>query len=302
MLDVSIIIVSYNTREFVKKCLQSLALSKPKLAYEVIVVDNASSDGTQKEIPRLPLFEEKNFKFIANEKNLGFSRANNVGIKASSQSKYKLFLNPDTVLGKTALDYMFSFMEKNPKAGAATCKLIVSENGKVDDATHRGFPTPWNAFTHFSGISKLFPSSKFLNGYYLGWCFLDKTHQIDALAGAFMFTRSKAGEEVGWWDEDYFFYGEDIDFCYMLKQKGWKIYYVPEVSCFHYKGVSGGIKKESKDITTATMDTKKRVTKWRFNAMKIFYKKHYADKYPGLLTALVNLAIDAKLWYTLKRL
>ncbi len=303
MLDLSIIIVSYNTKEFLRECLESILKATPQINYEVIVVDNASSDGSAKEFQNSDIFKKnKNFKFIENKNNLGFSKANNIGVKASKDSTYKLFLNPDTVLRRDTLDHMFLFMEKNPKVGASTCKLVVDKNGKIDDATHRGFPIPWNAFTHFSGLSKLFPHSKFLNGYYLGWYDLDKTHQIDVLAGAFMFTRSKAGEEAGWWDEDYFFYGEDIDFCYVLKEKGWEIYYVPQVECFHYKGVSGGIKKESKGLTTATIETRRMVTKSRFSAMKIFYRKHYMKKYPTVLTWLVILSINIKLWYTLKRL
>ncbi|HYM65402.1 MAG TPA: glycosyltransferase family 2 protein, partial [Candidatus Sulfotelmatobacter sp.] len=131
-------------------------------------------------------------------------------------------------------------------------------------------------------------------GYNLGYMDLSKTHVIDALAGAFMIVRRKAGEEVGWWDEDYFFYGEDLDFCFMLKQKGWKVYYVPEVSILHYKGVSGGIKKDSQKITTASKETKKFATKWRFAAMRIFYKKHYEQKYPWIVTRLVYLGIYLK--------
>lgn len=297
MLDLSIITVSYNTKEFIRKLLSSIEENISKeISYEVVVVDNASSDSSvlmiKKEFPKV--------KLIANKDNLGFSKANNIGIKKASKSRYVLFLNPDTLLEKGTIEYMIKFMDEHSNAGASTCKVVMG-NGQIDDATHRGFPTPWNSLTHFSGISKLMPKSTFLNGYYLGWKDIDKVHEIDALAGAFMLVRREAGEDVGWWDEDYFFYGEDIDFCYMLKQKGWKIYYVPNVSIFHHKGVSGGIKKNSKEISTATKETRVRITKSRFNAMKIFYKKHYAKKYPGLLTLLVMLGINAKLWYSLRK-
>lgn len=188
---------------------------------------------------------------------------------------------------------MVNFMDQSPKIGASTCKVVLT-NGKIDDASHRGFPTPWNALTHFSGLAKLFGNLKHFGGYNLKHLDFSKSHEIDALAGAFMIVRRKAGEEVGWWDEDYFFYGEDLDFCYMLKQKGWQIYYVPDFSVLHYKGVSGGLKKVSKDMTTADNETKKRATKARFNAMRIFYKKHYEDKYPWILTRLVYLGISLK--------
>ena len=318
MLDLSIIIVSFNGKEFLKKCLASILQSmEGKLKYEIIVVDNASSDGSPSEIFRLRAsfadlrFAEgsgkareaskaeqdyggqANFKFILNKENVGFSKANNQGIKISENGKYVLFLNPDTVIQKNTIERMIEFMDSNKDAGAATCKLVML-NGKIDDASHRGFPTPWRAFSHFTGLSRIFPKSRIFGGYNLGWRDLNKTHEIDALAGAFMFVRRIAGEQVRWWDEDYFFYGEDIDFCYMLKQLGWKIYYVPDVFVTHYKGISGGIKSISKQISTASEETKKIATKWRFAAMRIFYNKHYKQKYPWFVTQLVNLGISVK--------
>jgi GT2 family glycosyltransferase len=188
---------------------------------------------------------------------------------------------------------MVEFMDKDKDAGAATCKVMMP-NGKIDDASHRGFPTPWNAFTHFSGIAKVLGKTKLFGGYSLGYLDFSKVHEIDSLAGAFMIVGKHAGEEVGWWDEDYFFYGEDIDFCYMLKQKNWKIYYVPQFSVLHYKGVSGGFKKVSRDITTASPETRRRSMQARFNAMRIFYKKYYEKKYPWFITRLVYLGISLK--------
>ncbi|MEX2013220.1 MAG: glycosyltransferase family 2 protein, partial [Candidatus Levyibacteriota bacterium] len=242
----SIITVSYNTREFIRKLLSSIEdnISK-EVDYEVVVVDNASIDGSVQMLER----EFPKVKLVVNKDNLGFSKANNLGIKKASKSRYILFLNPDTLLEKGTIEHMIKFMDGHPDAGASTCKVVMG-SGEIDDATHRGFPTPWNAFTHFSGISKVMPRSTLLNGYYLGWKDIDKVHEIDALAGAFMLVRREAGEQVSWWDEDYFFYGEDIDFCFMLKQKGWKIYYVPTVSIFHHKGASSGIKQISKEKTT----------------------------------------------------
>jgi GT2 family glycosyltransferase len=289
MLDLSIIIVNYNAREFLKKCIASILENIKNISYEVIVVDNNSSDDSsemiRKEFPKV--------KLIANKVNSGFSKANNQGIKISEKSRYVLFLNPDTVVQKQAVERMIDFMDANKNVGASTCKLVML-NGKMDDAIHRGFPTPWNAFCHFSGAEKLFPKSKLFAGYSLGWKDFDSIHEIDVLAGAFMLVRRNAGEEAKWWDEDYFFYGEDIDFCYMLKQKGWRIYYVPDVFITHYKGVSGGIKTVSKEITTASEETKKRATRWRFEAMRIFYKKHYQQKYPQIINLLVNAGISVR--------
>ena len=199
------------------------------------------------------------------------------------------------------LEAMLDFMKKTPNAGAATC-LLRLQSGEIDDATHRGFPTPWNAICYFSGIARIFPKSMLFNGYNMGWRDMDKTHEIDALAGAFMMVKRKAGDEVGWWDEDYFFYGEDLDFCYKLKQKGWKIYFVPSVEILHYKGVSGGIKKESQHISKASDETKLLATNARFDAMKIFYRKHYRKSYPSIVTWIVLQGIELKRRMTLGKM
>lgn len=286
MIDLSIIIVNYNTKEFLKKCIFSITKNVKDVSYELIIADNNSSDNSaemvKKEFPQI--------KLIVNKENVGFSKANNQGIKASRESKYVLFLNPDTIMQDQTIEEMLKFMDSHKDIGAATCKLIMP-NGKIDDASHRGFPTPWNSFCHFTGLSRIYPKSLIFAGYNLGWMNLKKTHEIDVLCGAFMLVRRQAGEQVGWWDEDYFFYGEDIDFCYELKQKGWKIYYVPKVWITHYKGVSGGIKSVSKEISTASEETKRRATKWRFDAMRTFYNKHYEQKYPWIINFLVDKGI-----------
>jgi GT2 family glycosyltransferase len=296
-IDLSIIIVNYNAKDFLRECVQSILREiSPKVSYEIIVVDNASTDGSvqmiAKEFPEVHL--------IASKENLGFSKGNNAGIKKSS-GRYVLFLNPDTVMKKDTMESMIEFMDETPKAGAATC-FVRMQNGKLDDGAHRGFPTPWNAFCYFSGLAKLFPGSTIFNGYNGGWKDLDKIHEIDALVGAFMLVRREAGEDVGWWDEDYFFYGEDLDFCFELKARGWKIYFVPTVEILHHKGVSAGIKKHSEHISTADSDTKVRATQARFTAMKIFYTKHYLKKYPRLLTWLVFQGIDFKLRRSLRKI
>lgn len=286
-MKLSIIIVSYNTKAFLMRCLGSIFETVQKsLLYEIIVVDNASADGSVEEMQNLEI------KIIENKKNLGFAKANNQGVKQAT-GKYLLFLNPDTVVHKQTLEKMIVFMDEGEDAGVATCRIDLP-NGQLDDACHRGFPTPWNAFCYFCGLSKLFPRSKLFSGYMLGWMDLTTVHEIDACAGAFMLVRRTAGEQVEWWDEDYFWYGEDLDFCYRLKEKspsvnsgrGWKVYFVPTVSILHYKGVSGGIKSVSKDLTTASKETKALATNARFEAMRLFYKKHYQKKYPHLITWL----------------
>ena len=286
-LDVSIIIVTYNSFDTIRQCLDSIEKTVKKSSFEVIVVDNASSDGSVKEI------QNSKFKIIRNKENLGFSKANNQGIKISQKSRYVLFLNPDTVVYKNTIDGMIDFMDKTPDAGAATC-FVELKNGKLDGSCHRGFPTPLRSMFYFIGLCKVFPKSKFFAGYNMTYLDFNRTHEIDALAGSFMITRREVGEKLNWWDEDYFFYGEDLDFCFRIKKLGYKIYFVPQYRALHYKGVSSGIKKVSKDISKATKETKLFATKHRFNAMRIFYKKHYKDKYPWIINSLVNIGISIR--------
>lgn len=288
MIDLSIVIVSYNVKEFLYECLKSVYKNSKEFSFEVIVVDNASKDGSSAMVKE----KFKDVILVTNKKNLGFSKANNLGIK-KSKGRYLLFLNADTIVYPKTLKTLIDFMNVETQAGASTCRVVMP-SGKIDDASHRGFPTPWNAFSHFSGLSKILPKTRLFGGYNLSYLDFDKTHEIDALAGAFMFVRRLAGEQVGWWDEDYFFYGEDLDFCFMLKQKGWKIYYVPKVSILHYKGVSGGIKKHSKHITTADKQTRIKVSGERFRAMRLFYRKHYENVYPKFVTKLVYFGIFLK--------
>lgn len=206
MTDLSIIILSYNTEAFLRECLKSLfaVLRHDKsITSEVIVVDNASSDNSvamvKKEFPEVLLIE--------NKENSGFAKGNNLGIK-KAKGAYVLFLNSDAVIADTPdalpFRYLLSFMKEHEHVGALTCRVNLP-NRTIDDACHRGYPTPWNAFCHFSGLGSLFSSSTFFNGYHMGYRHLDIPHEIDALAGAFMLVKRDAGEAVGWWDEDYFF-------------------------------------------------------------------------------------------------
>ncbi len=292
MTDLSIIIVNFNTKKFVIDLVKSIVSNYQKeiasQKFEIIVVDNNSLDGSVGALNKI-----KGITLIENEENLGFSKANNIGVR-KSKGRYVLFLNPDTLVHKDTLGKLMNFMDEYLEAGAVTCKVLLP-NGKIDEASHRGFPTPWRSFTHFSGLWRFAKKNNFWNGYYLGACDLSKLHKVDVIAGAFMFVRREAGEQIGWWDEDYFFYGEDIELCYQFAQKSWDVYYYPDVSILHYKGVSAGFKKISEKISTADKETKRMATWHRFNAMKIFYNKHYRQKYPMIVNFIIFAAINIKL-------
>jgi len=280
-LDLSIIIVNYNTRALLEKCLTSVGSSKGLSGYEIFVVDNASTDGSS-------LMVGKRFLKVAiikNSENLGFSKANNLAIK-KTRGRYILLLNPDTYVKENTLSEMISFMEANPEAGVATCRVELP-SGQLDLDCRRSFPTPWVSFTHFSHLSRIFPKSKFFGRYQMTYKNEDEVAEVDSCVGAFMMIRREAQREVGLLDESFFFYGEDLDWCFRFKEKGWKVLYNPKVKIIHYKGASSGMKKTSKDVTSATREAKRKALIASTEAMEIFYRKHYIKKYPKIVSFLV---------------
>lgn len=289
-VEVSIIIVSFHSEHTIIECIQSVLKTVRKNSYEIIISDNSLDDKTKDTVESFKTRD--NIMFIDNGENLGFSRANNIAVKKAS-GDFILFLNPDTQVYDGAIDGMIDFMKNHPDCGVSTC-FVELTNGQLDDSSHRGFPTPWRSFSYFSGLSKMMPSSKFFGGYNLSYLDISKPHEIESAAGSFMLVRRNVGNEIGWWDEDFFFYGEDLDFCYRVKEKGYTIWFVPQYRVLHLKGVSSGIKKVSKDITKANQETKKLATYHRFKAMEIFYDKHYRNKYPDLINFFVKSGIKVK--------
>jgi hypothetical protein len=291
-VDLSIIIVNYNTRQLLDDCLASIAAAEmPPGGLEVIVVDNASHDGSQQ------MVQEKypHVVLVENGENLGFAAANNRGV-AVANGRYVLFLNSDTRIDPDALTKPLAYMEAHADVGALTVKLIYP-NGQRDPDNHRGFPTPWNAFCHFSGLNRLFPNTPRFNGYFQSYANFDETHTVDVIAGSYMLMPMALCRELAGWDETYFFYGEDIDFCYRIRQAGYKIVYFPHARVLHYKGASSGLRKESADIARPPKETRVKVARESVRAMKVFYRKFYRDQYPWLVTAVVLAGIQVRGWF-----
>jgi GT2 family glycosyltransferase len=287
--DLSIIIVSFNSEKILESCLLAIENSKGfSSSWEIIVVDNASSDQTtlmvNKKFPKI--------KMIYLKENIGFAAANNKGV-AQSQGDFVLFLNPDVVVEKEAIKTVLDYLMFHKEVGIATAKLVLPD-GKLDDSCHRGFPTPWNALCYFSGLTKIFPKIKIFSGYTMGYLNRNKIHEVDAANGAFMMVRRETGKQINWWDEDYFWYGDDLDFCYRAKENGWQVLFLPQVAALHYKGLSSGIKKHSNHLSTADLPIRIRATNARFDVMKIFYQKHYQRKYPWIMKQLVLLGVELK--------
>lgn len=296
-IKLSIIIVSFNSKNFLTDCISSLQKSIPAgLMYEILILDNASGDGSFQYLKK----EFKNIEAVESKINIGFAKANNFLIK-KSEGEYVLTLNPDTVVKEKTIETLVSYLDNHSDVAVVTPKILLP-GGEMDDASHRGFPTPWNAFCHFAGFGKLVPKSRLFNGYHLGYQNLNKIHEIDSGVGACLLIRRSAGEKIGWFDEDYFWYGEDLDFCYRIKENGGKIIYIPSVSILHYKGASSGIKKHSDDMSYVSSDTKLKATNARFDVMKIFYKKHYQNRYPFWIRGLILSAIEVKRFISLSKI
>jgi len=283
MKTLSVIILNYNTKDLLRGCLQSVC----QQADEVIVVDNASADGSVEMVEKF-----KVVKLIVNKRNLGFAAGNNLGIKQAG-GKYILLLNSDTVVKPGAFKKAVAFMNQHSQVGALTPKTLLT-SGKLDPDCHRGFPTPWASICYFLGLEKLFPHSRLFGQYHKFYLDLGEIHEIDAGSGAFLLTRRKVIEKIGALDEKYFFYGEDLDFYYRVKQAGWQVMFYPQVLLTHYKGASSGLRKESKTITRATRATRLRTARASIKAMEIFYKKFYQDKYPDWVTGVVIWGIKIK--------
>lgn len=296
-IDLSIIILNYNTRDLLERCLESIQKSKRNgFIYETIVVDNASKDRSSEMV-------KKKFtwvKLIENPGNYGFTKGNNVGMKVSG-GRYILLLNSDTEVSPETLMTMINFMDKNKDVGLATCRVELAD-GRLDPACHRGFPTPWASFTYMTGLERVFPKSKIFGQYHQTFKDLNKPHEIDAPTGAFSFVRREATEQVGNLDESYFMYGEDLDWAYRIKKSGWQVWYSPETKVTHFKKQSGRSKEYTQEEKEEIKKIRKMTTKHFYDTMKTFYRKHYADKYPWLVNALVFLGIEVKRKLSLLRL
>lgn len=277
-IDISIIIVNYNVKDFLFQCLKSIEKAEQNLSVEVIVVDNYSKDGSVNYLS--PLFPK--VKFISLEENVGFGRANNIGFE-QSKGKYFLILNPDTILEENTLVVMMDYLDTHQEVGIAGCKVL-NADGTFQVACRRGFPTPWVAFTKLFGLQMLFPKSKIFARYNQTFLSTDETYYIESIVGAFMFARRETIEQIGGFDPDFFMYAEDIDLCYRATKENWKIAYVHTTSIIHYKGEST---KRSSDNELKNF----------YKAMEIYAQKHYANSSVFLFILKIGIYIRSFLAY-----
>lgn len=278
-MKLSIIIVNYNTYTLTKQTIESVFNVNPSFKYEIILVDNASKDDSISKIKEWLNHHQYKDKveIIINSENLGFSKANNIGIKKAT-GEYILLLNSDTYIIEDCLEKCMSYIENNKYIGALGCKVILP-NGALDHACKRGFPTPKASLYYFLKLHKINPVKYgAYDALHLGE---DEVGEVDVLMGAFMLMPRTVLDEIGLLDERFFMYGEDIDLCYRIKEADYQIIYYPKASIIHYKGGSSK-KKRTKII-------------YNFhNAMWLFYKKHYFKQYNIAISLLVFIGIWVK--------
>jgi GT2 family glycosyltransferase len=271
-MKLSVIIVNYNVKYFLEQCLYSVFKSLAGIDSEVIVVDNNSVDGSEGMVKsRFP-----DVKLIVNKENIGFARANNLAL-AIAKGEYNLLLNPDTVAEESTFTRCIEFMDSHPEVGALGPKMI-NGKGRFLPESKRGLPTPKVAFYKIFGLARLFPKSQQFGRYYLGHTSTNDIQEVEVLTGAFMFIRRHALDQTGFFDEEFFMYGEDIDLSYRLILAGYKNIYFPETTIIHYKGES--TKKGSLNYIMMF-----------YKAMQIFAKKHFSGRMVSAYLLLISLAI-----------
>lgn len=279
-LDLAVVIVNYNVETLLRRCLQSVLASVGNFTMRVCVVDNASTDGSaamvRDEFPDVDL--------IANSDNPGYSTANNqglrwLGVDELHSPRYCLLLNPDTEVMPNTFADAIDYMDANSEIGVLGPKLLLP-SGELDLACRRSFPTPKISFYRLLGLSRLFPRSEIFGRYNLTYLPEDEIAEVDSVVGAFMLVRTAAIRRVGLLDEQFWMYGEDLDWAKRIKDAGWKVVYNPNLLTLHVKRAS------SRQSRKAQVEF--------YRAMLIFYYKHYRHETPAWLHWLIMLGIGIK--------
>ncbi len=276
-MDVSILIVSWNVRDLLRRCLDSIVSSQSedhpapterrRLNTEILVVDNASNDGTVEMLRA----EFPTARVIANPANVGFTRANNQAL-AIAQGRYLFLLNPDTELGPGALQTLFAYAEQHPRVGIIGPRLFYGDGSP--QSSRRRFPTLATAFFESTRLQQWFPRHAAITRYYMLDTRDDETQEVDWVNGAAMFVRRQVYEQVGGFDEQFFMYSEELDWCYRTQRAGWQIIYLPTAQVTHYEGKSSEQAVAARDI--------------HFHSSKVrFFRKYYGARAAETLRAFL---------------
>ncbi len=274
-MQLSIIIVNYNVKYFLEQCLCSVIKASKNIEAEIFVVDNNSTDGSRDFFAN----RFKQVRFIWKNDNVGFSTANNEGLKQAAGQKI-LFLNPDTIVPEDCFEKSLAFFDKTKNTGAIGLKMI-DGSGNYLPESKRGFPELFTSVCKITGLTKLFPRSKIFARYYLGHLPQNKSNEVDVLSGAWMMVDKKALNDAGNFDEIFFMYGEDIDLSYRIQKAGYKNYYFADCTIIHFKGQS-------------TQKQSPQYPRNFYGAMLLFVKKYYGKRVSKIYEPILQTVIATK--------
>lgn len=273
----SICIVTFQARDYLQGCLESIRTHPPSGEYEIIVVDNGSTDGTAEMLrtgfPDVQQIEQR--------ANTGFSAPMNQALRLASGA-YLLLLNPDTLVHPQAFDRLLAFMGAHPQVGICGPKVL-NTDGSLQKPCRRGESTPWAVLSYFLGLSALFPRSRFFGGYLMNYMGEDEAHAVAGISGSCMLIRRAVIEAIGFLDERFFAYQEDADYCFRARQAGWQVYYVPAAQITHYGGEGG-----------SRVQPYRSIYQWH-RSYYLYYRKNLASNYFFLFNWLYYLAMLVKL-------
>jgi GT2 family glycosyltransferase len=275
--QVSFCIVNLNARDYLRACLDRLPEAATQITWEVIIVDNGSTDGSVEMIRT----EFPWVRLICNETNLGYTRPMNQALHVA-QGEFLVQLNPDTLPGEGAFDKLYSFMRANPEVGICGPKVL-NRDGTLQRQCRRSAARPWDVVTYFSGLWRLFPHSRLFGRYLLAYLPEDETAEVEAVSGSCMMVRRAVIDQIGYLDEQFFAYQEDSDFCFRARQAGWKVFYYPEAVVVHYGGFGGSRTQPYRGII-----------EWHRSYLR-YYRKHLAKDYCFLVNGLMYLGVGLRL-------
>jgi N-acetylglucosaminyl-diphospho-decaprenol L-rhamnosyltransferase len=265
-ITLSVIIVSWNTCELLKNCLESILANPPAMPVEIWVVDNASAD----ESPQMVRRRFSQVNLLENEVNVGFARANNQALQRCN-GKYVLLLNPDTLVDCCSLENLVDFLEENPRAGAAG-PMLLNPDGSMQISSHP-WPTLTRELLRMFHLDTILPFSEYPS---IKWD-TDIAQEVDVLKGACLMLRKDVLDQVGHFDEDYFIYSEEVDMCYRIQRAGWQLYWVPEAKVVHYSGQS-------------TRQVSKEMFLFLYYSKIKYFRKHYGSSAAQIYILILMMA------------
>ena len=280
-LDLSICIVTYQARDYLENCLYSINEHTHGLNYELLIVDNGSQDGTSNMLRQA--FPDTTL--IVNHNNLGFTKPANQAMKAA-QGDAVLLLNPDTLISSNAFKKMINFLDENPSVGIVGPKVL-NPDGTLQGPCRRSEARPWDVFTYFSGLAALFPKDKRFSGYTMSYLDENSPNEVQGVSGSCMMIRRDVIDQIGYFDELFFAYQEDADYCLRARKAGWMVFYDPEAVITHYGGQGG-----------SRVEPYRSILAWH-KSYFLYYRKHFAQDYPFVFNWFYYMAMVVKLGFSL---